>query len=83
MPRVFAAILAVGLFIYAFTDCVQATRTAYLTKPVWLLVITVLPVLGPLLWLLFGRGGGWWRDDDDPGDPIGDPATWRDFERQF
>ena len=38
MPRVFAAILAVGLFIYAFTDCVQATRTAYLTKPVWLLV---------------------------------------------
>ena len=34
MPRVYAAVLAVGLFIYAFTDCIQATRTAYLTKPV-------------------------------------------------
>lgn len=83
MPRIFAAILAAALFLYAFTDCIQATRTAYLSKVVWLLVITLLPVVGPILWLLFGRGGGWWDDPDEQPDPIVDPAAWRDFERQF
>jgi drug/metabolite transporter (DMT)-like permease len=83
MPRVLAGVVALGLFVYAFTDCIQAQSTAYLTKGIWLVVITLVPILGPLLWLLFGRGGGWWGRDDDPGDPIGDPSMWRDFERQF
>ena len=70
-----------ALFIYAFTDCVQATRTAYVTKVVWLAIITFVPVIGPILWLLFGKGGGWW-DNDETFDPVPDPTTWRDFDRQ-
>jgi hypothetical protein len=26
-------------------------------KLVWILVILILPILGPILWLLIGRGG--------------------------
>ena len=79
VPRVYLSIAAIALFIYAFTDCVQASRTNYLTKSVWLVVITFVPVFGPIAWLLFGRGngGGWWDSDA----PVPDPVTSRDFDR--
>jgi hypothetical protein len=42
-----------------------------------------LPVVGPLLWLLFGRtnGRGWGRDDDDVFAPDDDPSFLRDLTR--
>ena len=83
MGKVYLAVLAVGLLIYAFTDCIQTSNPAYLRKAIWLLVIVVVPVLGPLAWLVFGHGGGWWDDGDEPPAPVTDPAAWRDFERQF
>jgi hypothetical protein len=83
MGKVFLAVMALGLLIYAFTDCVQTDNPAYLRKAIWLLVIVLVPIIGPLLWMTFGKRGGWWDDGDEPQDPIGDPATWRDFERQF
>jgi hypothetical protein len=54
--RVLPALLAVGLFVYCLVECLQSApnEVRTLPKPVWLFVI-VMPVIGPLLWLLAGR----------------------------
>lgn len=63
MPRVLLTVAIVFASIYAFVDCVQTDRRLLrvLAKPVWLLV-TLVPVLGPLFWFVAGRadtqGGG-------------------------
>jgi len=54
--RVLPALIAVGLFVYCLVECLQAAdhEVRTLPKPAWLFVI-VLPVIGPLLWLIAGR----------------------------
>ena len=56
MLGVLPALVAVGLFVYSLVECLQShphdVRT--LPRPAWLLVI-LLPLVGPLLWLLAGR----------------------------
>jgi|GEM_PF-638161 len=67
------AVVSVVLTVYAVIDCAMtdARRSRALAKPAWLLVVIVVPVVGPLLWLVFGkiRGGAVTRetapDDDD------------------
>lgn len=83
MPRVLLTVLILGLSIYAFIDCLQTTAPKVLPKPVWLLLIVAAPVLGPILWLLFGRTnrGGWGRGDDEPVGPDDDPSFLRDLDR--
>jgi hypothetical protein len=48
---------------------------------VWLAIIVLIPVIGPLLWILFGRtnGRGWGRGDDDVFAPDDDPSFLRDL----
>lgn len=52
-----AGALAVGVIIYALIECAQSERYSVraLPKWAWLLVILLLPVVGAVLWLLFGR----------------------------
>jgi hypothetical protein len=54
--RVLPVLLAIGLFVYCLVECLQSASddVRTLPKPAWLFVI-VLPVLGPLLWLVAGR----------------------------
>jgi hypothetical protein len=54
--RVVLVALVVFASIYAFVDCVQTDRRVVRTmpKPVWLVAVLV-PVLGPVGWLLTGR----------------------------
>ena len=56
MPRVVLVALVVFASIYAFVDCVQTDRrrVRIMPKPAWLLAILV-PVLGPIFWLVVGR----------------------------
>lgn len=72
---VFAAIAAAILTVYAVVDCAltERARVRALPKAVWILVALVLPVIGPLLWLVIGRGPAVPRPvrrvigpDDDP-----------------
>lgn len=51
-------VIAVVLTVYAVIDCAMtdAKRTRALSKPVWMLVTLVVPVVGPILWILFGKG---------------------------
>lgn len=50
-------VLAVILTVYTVVDCAMtdARRTKMFQKPVWLVVILLLPVIGPLMWIFAGK----------------------------
>jgi hypothetical protein len=83
MPRFVLTFIALGLSIYALIDCLQTPSPRNLPKSAWLLVIVCLPIVGPVLWLIFGRvnGGGGGRGDDEPTGPDDDPSFLKDFDR--
>lgn len=53
-------VVAVALTVYAIVDCAMfdAKRTKVMQKPIWLVVILLIPVIGPLLWMFIGKGSG-------------------------
>ncbi|WP_058235283.1 PLD nuclease N-terminal domain-containing protein [Devriesea agamarum] len=57
MPRVILAIVIIALTIYAIADCASTddTRIKGLPKFVWLIVIALVPVAGPIAWILVGK----------------------------
>src|SRR4051794_17098548 len=72
MLKLVFVILPLLLGIYALIDCAQTpgAETRGLPKPAWLAVI-VVPVVGPLLWLLVGSRRSrlfalLWPSDDNP-----------------
>ena len=54
---VIGGVAAAALTIYALVDLfvTQATRLRAFPKPVWIALIVVLPVIGPILWLTIGK----------------------------
>jgi len=79
MAQTLLLLLAVGVTIYAFVDCLRtgADELRGLPRPLWLVVILLLfPPLGGLVYIVLGRSGGSWRGpggrprttapDDDP-----------------
>jgi hypothetical protein len=72
---VFAVIGATVLTVFAIVDCAltERSRVRVLPKWAWILIALVLPIIGPLLWLVVGRGPARRRPttrvigpDDDP-----------------
>lgn len=74
-----AIVLAAAVTLYGLFDCLLRDRglIRVLPKPVWALIILLIPVLGFILWYLFGRGSedkptrgtrprGQVAPDDDP-----------------
>lgn len=59
MPRVLLilALVLTAFWVYTIVDCsVQpANRHRGVSKPIWILIVIFLPVLGGLLWLTVGR----------------------------
>ncbi len=57
MIRVLAYLIPIVLMIFSFIDCLQASTAAIRVLPrlVWLIVVVVIPVVGPLAWLFAGR----------------------------
>ncbi|WP_192496974.1 PLD nuclease N-terminal domain-containing protein [Gulosibacter chungangensis] len=53
-------VVAVALTVYAVVDCAMfdSKRTKVMQKPIWLVVILLIPVIGPLLWMFIGKGSG-------------------------
>lgn len=51
-------IVAIAIVLYAFIDAamIDRRRMRGLSKPAWLVVIVLLPVVGALLWFFLGRG---------------------------
>jgi len=62
MPKLLIAIgLAVLILtVYSLVDCAlfEKRRIRGLPRWVWVFVIVLVPLIGPLLWLLVGRGRG-------------------------
>lgn len=71
-----AVVIAVVITVYAVIDCAMtdAKRTRALSKPVWILVTLVVPLVGPVLWILFGKGLLLKPVDSIPSSPDDDSA---------
>jgi hypothetical protein len=98
---VFAAIAATVLAVFAVVDCAltERHRIRGLPRWAWIVVAIVLPVAGPLLWLLVGRGPAARRvttrvmgPEDDPDflrprrplpPPPDDTARWEQLEQEL
>jgi hypothetical protein len=70
---IIGAIVAVAFILYALVDAAMsdAARARGVSKPVWVVIIVVLPVIGAALWFFIGRGRGPAPEpvrapDDDP-----------------
>ncbi|MCC2031303.1 PLD nuclease N-terminal domain-containing protein [Microbacterium allomyrinae] len=59
MPRVLLilALVATAFWVFTIVDCAvqPPTRHRGVSKPVWILIVVLLPVIGGLLWLVVGR----------------------------
>lgn len=57
MVRYVPVIFILVLFIYGLIDCLRSDpgEVRSIPKTAWLLIIIVLPLVGVLLWLFFGR----------------------------
>jgi len=59
MPRVLLilALVATAFWVFTIVDCAvqHPTRHRGVSKPVWILIVVLLPVLGGILWLAVGR----------------------------
>ena len=81
-----AGALAVGVIIYSLIECAQTEKykVRSLPKGAWILVILLLPVIGAVLWLFFGR-----PKKEEPGTqpqrgrgPDDDPQFLRNLEER-
>ena len=65
-------VIAVAFTLYALVDAAMSagSRARGVSKPVWVVLIVVLPVVGALLWFTIGKGPEHTRTqpapDDDP-----------------
>lgn len=58
--RYLPVLLWIALLVYSLVDAAQAdsSRVRALPKPMWLLLIVLIPFMGPVAWLLAGRPVG-------------------------
>ncbi|MCU1516921.1 MAG: hypothetical protein JWQ75_1642 [Pseudarthrobacter sp.] len=58
--RVVLAVAILAIFVYGLVDVIRTDGrlTRGISKPSWIIVMIVLPVLGAILWLLIGRPRG-------------------------
>ncbi|SES49215.1 Phospholipase_D-nuclease N-terminal [Pedococcus cremeus] len=62
MLRVLPWLLGIALTVYAAVDCIQTEedRVRNLPKLVWVFLILLFAVAGPLAWFIAGRPKGQW-----------------------
>ena len=55
--RLFLPLLVLGVILYSLIDCLQTPRREITTLPklLWLCLIVLVPVVGAMAWILFGR----------------------------
>jgi len=84
--RVLVALITIGVTIYAFVDCLRSGdhEVRNLPRPLWLL-ITLVPLVGGLAWLTFGRPSSW-QPVPRAGRPLApddDPEFLQSLDRSF
>ncbi|MET3921983.1 PLD nuclease N-terminal domain-containing protein [Arthrobacter sp. UYEF20] len=60
MLRVVVAVAVLVVFVYGLIDVIRtdSRQTRGISKPAWIVVQIVLPVIGAILWFLIGRPRG-------------------------
>ncbi|HET7138557.1 MAG TPA: PLD nuclease N-terminal domain-containing protein [Arthrobacter sp.] len=58
--RVVLAVAVLVIFVYGLVDVIRTDgrQTRGISKPAWIIVMIILPLLGAILWLLIGRPRG-------------------------
>ncbi|TAP41085.1 PLD nuclease N-terminal domain-containing protein [Arthrobacter sp. S39] len=58
--RVVLAVAVLAIYVYGLVDVIRTDGrlTRGISKPAWIVVVIVLPLIGTLLWLLIGRPRG-------------------------
>ncbi len=92
MARLLLYAIPVVVMLYAFIDAIMTprTQTRSLPKPLWIVLIVLIPLLGAIAWLLLGRprtephprdggggGGGGGTDGPAPRTPPSRPGRRR------
>jgi hypothetical protein len=75
-------VIALAFYVFALVDLalIDRSRTRGLSKPAWIVVVLLLPIVGAVLWFAVGRvrlrdmGGGSSFDYPGPIAPDDDPA---------
>jgi Phospholipase_D-nuclease N-terminal len=83
--RVALAVAVLVIFVYGLVDVIRTDGrlTRGISKPAWIVVMIVLPVLGAILWLLIGRPRGTSPQQQNyrhPAAPDDDPDFLRNLE---
>jgi len=80
MPRALLGLFVVALALYCATDVLTSTdeRRGNAPKFMWILVVVFLPILGPIIWLVFvnGRRGVPAGTPGAPGSPSAGHSTY-------
>ncbi|MEV7606327.1 PLD nuclease N-terminal domain-containing protein [Paenarthrobacter sp. NPDC089322] len=60
MLRVVGVVVVLVIFVYALVDVIRTDGrdTRGISKPAWIVVMILLPVLGAILWFIFGHPYG-------------------------
>lgn len=86
MTRLFVIVpfVAVALDVFAIVDIalIDERRVRALNKPIWIVIVLLVPIIGAILWFLVGRE----RRADRGGErrvvaPDDDPAFLRNLQR--
>jgi hypothetical protein len=82
--RVVLAVAVLVIFVYGLVDVIRTDGrlTRGISKPAWIVVMIVLPVIGAILWLLIGRprGASPQQSQRHPTAPDDDPDFLRNLE---
>jgi hypothetical protein len=82
--RVALAVAVLVIFVYGLVDVIRTDGrlTRGISKPAWIVVMIVLPVIGAILWLLIGRPRGTspQQSQRHPTAPDDDPDFLRNLE---
>jgi hypothetical protein len=81
---VILGVAAVALDIYAAIDCLltDGRRARGIPKPLWVLVILLIPIIGALLWLTIGKDRSGGRAQPRRLAPDDDPAFLRQLAHE-
>ncbi len=87
MLRVLLTLATLGLLLYALIDCIRTDTSLVkgLPKILWILLILLVLIVGPLAWILAGRNRSWGAPQRTAGcgplAPDDDPDFLRTLDR--
>jgi hypothetical protein len=86
---IFLAAVQLVLFVLALIGCLSADRVRSLPRPLWVLVVLLVPLLGPISYFIWGRPVGPRREGSPvrrkappPSSPDDDPDFLRKVDTE-